>query len=459
MKRKGLMLLVLSASLVMSTGIISTWAASGWALENNEWVYYNSDGSLVTYDWKKGADNKWRYLDGSGTMALNSWVDDQYYVDENGIMVSESWLSLGSNSSGETEEAYWYYFLSDGRSVNDTWKKINDRWYCFDDTGAMQTGWADDNMYFCGDDGAAKTGWQKLEPPEEDRDEYDFFDEDEGKRWYYFSSSGKKYVPANDAEYGERRIDNAYYCFDEKGIMQTGWVYLGEDSVENSVMSDFRFYGPDGKVRTGWYSAEPPEGRGGYEDEVEWFYFSRSGVPRASDDADGRLFATDILTVNKKRYLFNQHGTPVYGLQKVYNSENSTEYTAYYFGDNKNDCIAHSGKMKVEEGDGNTADYYFTETGKGYTGINNNSLYYKGKLQKAEAGLKYQVISVPSASGDAHTNYLVNTSGKLVKSTSGVKDADGIKYASNSQGILQKINDEAVDSSAHFADVVEPVWE
>lgn len=456
MKKKGLLVLATAAMLVVGTGT-ATWAASGWAMSDGNWVYYDSSGSLVTYDWKKGADDQWRYLNGSGTMAVNEWVDELYYVDGNGIMVSGKWMQLDSNYNGATDETRWYYFGTSGKVVTEAWKKINDKWYYFDDTGAMATGWADDNMYFCGDDGAAKVGWQKLEPPEEDEVETDAFDEDDGRRWYYFSSSGKKYIPSNDADYGERRIDNAYYCFDSTGIMQTGWVYLGDESAENARMSDYRFYGSDGKVRTGWYSAEPPEDRGGYEEEVEWFYFSKSGIPRAAAD-DSHLNATDILTIGKKRYLFNENGTPVYGLQRVYNSSSSDDYTAYYFGTKQN-CVANSGRMTVEEGDGSSCEYYFTESGKGFTGVKNNSLYYRGKLQKAEQGLKYEVISVPAGSS-GHTNYLVNTSGKIVKATSssGVKDADGTRYTTNSSGVLQKINGESVSSSDTFADVREPIW-
>ncbi|MFR4440729.1 MAG: cell wall-binding protein [Hungatella sp.] len=454
MGKKGLAILVLSASLCMGAGAVSTWAASGWVSENGSWVYYGSDGSLVTYEWRKGADNLWRYLDGSGHMAVNSWVDGTYYVDENGIMVEDRWIRLPGDYQGD-QDYYWYYFSSSGKVVADAWKKINDKWYHFDDTGVMETGWVDENMYFCGEDGAAKTGWQKLYPPEGEEEEYDGFDEDDGQRWYYFSASGKKYVPSDDAEYGERRIGDTYYCFSETGIMQTGWVYVGNDSPETGSMSDFRFYGSDGKVRTGWYSAEPPKDRGGYEDEVEWFYFSKSGVPKASSQSD-RLIATDIMTINKKRYLFNENGVPVYGLQKVYDSAGSDTYTAYYFGDSKDRCSAQDGRIKIEEGDGTPTEFYFSESGKGFTGIRNGSLYYMGKLQKASDGLKYEVISMPS--GNGHTNYLVNSSGKIVKSTSGVKDSDGVKYVTNSSGVVQKINDESISSNETFTEPYEPVW-
>lgn len=454
MRNKRLAIVALSAMLCAGAGAMNAWAASGWTSENGSWVYYGTDGSLVTYEWRKGADDLWRYLDGSGHMAVNSWIDDTYYVDGNGIMAENKWLQLLGDYQGE-EGTYWYYFSTSGKVVTDAWKKINDKWYHFDEYGVMETGWVDDNMYFCGDDGAAKTGWQMLYPPEGEEEEIDEFDENDGQKWYYFSASGKKYVPDGDDEYGERRIGDTYYCFSDTGVMQTGWVYLGDDTPETGDMEDFRFYGSDGKVRTGWYSAEPPEGRSGYENEVEWFYFSKSGVPKASSES-GRLNATDIVTINKKRYLFNENGVPVYGLQKVYNSASSDEYTAYYFGDSRDKCSAQDGKMKIEEGDGTPTEFYFTESGKGFTGVKNSSLYYKGKLQKAAEGLKYEVISMPSGSG--HTNYLVNSSGKVIKSTSGVKDGDGIKYITNSAGVVQKIDGVSVSSNETFTEPYEPIW-
>ena len=76
-----------------------------------------------------------------------------------------------------------------------------------------------------------------------------------------------------------------------------------------------------------------------------------------------------------------------------------------------------------------------------------------GKQQKADAGSRYQAISIPGGQ-----TYLVNTSGKITKSTSGVKDADGTKYTTNSQGVLAKINDEAVSGSGYGRPAEEPVW-
>lgn len=456
MKKKSLLILAVSAILTLGIGTFSAFAASGWDQSNGSWVYYDSYGSMVTNAWKKGADDKWRYLDSSGYMAVNAWAEDVYYLDSNGIMVTDRWLKLDSSYNGSTEEAQWYYFGSSGKATVDTWKKISNKWYHFDTDGIMETGWVDDNMYFCGDDGAAKVGWGKLYPPDDDYDDNRITpssEDDDGKYWYYFSNSGKKYVPdlSGGAEHGEKKIDSTYYSFDATGAMQTGWVYVGDGTAENGSITDCRFYGSDGKVKTGWYSAEPPEFLKGYEDEVEWFYFSKSGVPRAIEEGKD-VTISNFFKLNRRTYLFNELGNPVYGLQKIITS--GSDYTAFYFG-NKAASSLQTGKQKIEEGDGSISEFYFSETGRGFTGVKNNYLYYMGKLQKAEEGTRYQIISLPT--GSKYTNYLVSTAGKVIKSSSGVKDSDGVKYTTSSAGVVLKIDGEAA-GDGYYESVKEPIW-
>ena len=48
--------------------------------------------------------------------------------------------------------------------------------------------------------------------------------------------------------------------------------------------------------------------------------------------------------------------------------------------------------MTIEEGDGTKSEFYFTESGgkagRGFTGVKNKYLFYKGKLQEADDGTK-----------------------------------------------------------------------
>ena len=106
MKKKGLLILVLAAALTAGSGI-TAMAAAGWASENGQWVYYDNFGSYVTNEWKRGADNQWRYLNSRGQMAVNSWVDEEYYVDSNGVMVAGKWMKLNSNIRSLTASDHW----------------------------------------------------------------------------------------------------------------------------------------------------------------------------------------------------------------------------------------------------------------------------------------------------------------------------------------------------------------
>ena len=158
MKGKGWAVFVLAAATSIGMGI-SSLAAEGWAKSGDNWVYYNARGELIRDAWRKGADNKWRYLNGDGKMAINEWVDDEYYVDADGIMVSDKWLKIESDQDNAVDGYVWYYLGSSGKMANDAWKKIDGKWYHFDDDGEMETGWILDDMYYCGDNGVMQTGW------------------------------------------------------------------------------------------------------------------------------------------------------------------------------------------------------------------------------------------------------------------------------------------------------------
>ena len=93
--------------------------------------------------------------------------------------------------------------------------------------------------------------------------------------------------------------------------------------------------------------------------------------------AKGSAKTSDLKRINGYTHLFNEYGTPVYGVQKVYT--NSSEYTAYYFGNYPQSSML-TGKYNITEG-GVSWPYYFNSTGKGYTGVYDNYLYYMGKLQ------------------------------------------------------------------------------
>ena len=458
MRRHGLAIFALAAVMALGAVGMPAMAAEGWAQENGNWVYYNASGSRVYNVWRKGGDGLWRYVNSNGVMAVNAWVDnDDYFVGPDGIMYAGRWLEVeNGNDSGKGSD--WYYFNQSGKCVKDKWEKINNNWYHFGDAGAMETGWILEDMYYCDDNGVMVTGWQRLYSPDEqdDNDYYDYGpyteDENDGKHWYYFSSSGKKVVPNSDGdEVKLKKINGAYYSLAEDGAMQTGWSCTNGDESDN--IEDYRYVDSNGQVRVGWYSTEPPENlQNNYEHDVEWFYFSNKGVPKVGPPR-GSATTKDLVKINGNTYLFDENGVPVYGLQKVFLDKDETDYTAYYFGTRAQSSML-KGKMNVDEGS-NTTQFYFTSTGRGYTGVYENYLYYMGKLQKADSGSRYEVFTIWT--GNNVKNYVVNSSGKIAKNTT-VKDRDGVKYKTNSGGVLLKEDDEDVDGKT-YSTPEEPDWD
>jgi len=441
-------------------------ATSGWSKDGNNWKWYEANGSYVTNTWKKGGDDAWRWLGSNGVMAENSWVDDDsYYVDDNGTIVTDAWKKLKAFDDPDNE--YWYCFNNTGKVLKNVWKRTNDKWYHLGDTGRLEYGWILDDMYYTDENGVMLTGWQKLKDPSEtdnkNEDERNTpgdvkaDEESDDVHYYFFNSSGKKYVPTDvgSGDYGERKVDGKRYCFDSNGARQYGWVNLEGTEGINEKITDYKYYNEDGTVRTGWYSLNPPDSmESNYSNDVVWFYFNSTGVPKATDNNE--YTESDILKINNRKYLFNEYGTPVYGLQKVFTSSSKTNYTAYFFG-TSDQCNVQKGKETIKESDGANYSYYFSESsGEGYTGVHDSILYYMGKPQKADKGVSYTVISLPrSSSSSSYTNYVVNTSGRVEKKTT-VKDKDGVKYTTDGSGILVKIDGSSDGINGSFTAPSEP---
>lgn len=458
MRKRGLTVIALTAFLALSTASLTAYAGE-WKPSGNNWSYIDSSGHPVTNDWRKGtADNLWRYLNSQGVMAINTWVDSDYYVDGNGIMVTDKWEKLPQRTDGwdNSNNLVWYYFGSSGKAYADGWKNISNKNYYFNSQGEMQTGWVDDNKYYTGDDGAMRTGWLYItDPPSDDSsdDKTVPFEDNSNKHWYYFQDSGRKLTSdSGSSDYKVSKIDGTYYCFDSDGKMQTGWVNMGDK--DDGSFENYRFFDPtSGKVRSGWYSTKPPEDDDSdFGDEVQWYYFSNTGIPKvgpAIEDAS----TNDLVRINGITYLFNDKGNPVYGLRRL-RSGNSGDYVTYYFGPDKATSSVVKGKVNVVEGDGTKAEYYFTESGskagRGYTGVKNGYLFYQGKLQQADRGSKYETINVDNKT------YLVNGSGKIAKSAN--VNVNGTKYKTNSNGEIIQIDGQSSNGQSDGRDPSEPVY-
>ena len=138
---------------------------------NRDWS--SSDTSVATID-RDGNITAHK----SGTTTITVTSDSKTYSTT--VTVSDN---ASSNTSSAQDIKYgrwirsgsrWWFKHSDGSYTANGWEKIDGKWYRFDNSGWMQTGWVKDgSWYYLDGSGAMKTGWLK----------------DNGS-WYYLDSSG-----------------------------------------------------------------------------------------------------------------------------------------------------------------------------------------------------------------------------------------------------------------------------
>ena len=356
----------------------------------------------------------YRYFENDGSVAYDKIVEverDRYYVNENGYAVFNSWVE---------KDGKYYYAGDDGKFYGEGVHDIDHYKYYLNYEGELQKGWCNDYLYY-GDqeDGFLISGFHELEIPKSWITE----DEKEKTGWFYFDSNTcKRYYAEQDA-YATKMVGERKYCFDQNGIIRTGWRKMKDTTpamkgymyfVEDTT-GDFKF---GEAVTNTWYSVEPPSELMS-NSEVRYFYFNGQGQPRCAQE--GKYMKVRF---NDKTYLFNEFGYAVYGIHVVNN-----EY--YYFGPGVSDCSMKTGLLNYDvDGTNDGASFFFQDDGIGLSGVKNNKLYYKGKLQMASSEQKYAAFKVNNLI------YLVNSSGSIMKNKKKVTDGDGCKWSTNSGGVV-----------------------
>jgi hypothetical protein len=153
----------------------------------------------------------------------------------------------------EQDSTGWWYQYADG-SYAIGWALINDKWYYFNSSAYMHTGWLYDNnhqawFYLDPVSGAMRTGWVHA-------DGYYYYMDSAGKMltgwqkvdqdWYYLNTSDQ--LPQGAMLTGWHIIDGKQYYFSEAvdstlGAMVTGWFHSGYH---------WYYLGTDGAMQYGW---------------------------------------------------------------------------------------------------------------------------------------------------------------------------------------------------------------
>ena len=248
-----------------------TYIEKFFGKQEKDWVYLNSDGSLVT-GWNK-INGTWYYFDEENSCSMNTGPNDingvLYYFSESGAWVSQTgWQSFLHSYyfTGESRKE-WVYVSPDGRLATG-WRQIGSSQYYFDEeTGFMLSGgiyYVDGGYRFFSGSGAhvSTVGWQSLSYT---------VNNTTSKEWYYINSDGtvatgwktiggKDYFFEDGYGYegynigrmysdGWHWIDGEEEFFDPSGACKTnvGWV---------TVDGYTRYRKSDGNYATGWYKVE-----------------------------------------------------------------------------------------------------------------------------------------------------------------------------------------------------------
>ena len=160
----------------------------GWQKENGQWRYYENKKAVT--NWKKIA-GRWYYFNQDGVM-LSDTVYDDYLLSKSGAMVEDSWVKIDDK---------WYFATNSGKIIRNKWEKINGSWYSFHKDGDMLSSqWKE--KYYLKDSGAmAQSEW--------------FFDK-KFDSWFYLKSDGA---------YAENQWQGSYYLKSYGYMAKNEWIF------------------------------------------------------------------------------------------------------------------------------------------------------------------------------------------------------------------------------------------
>lgn len=406
-------------------------AETGAAAER--WYYAGNDGKTYCNGIYE-IDGKSYYFDANSLNYRKRWLTDkrgrkQYFL-EDGTMPRDSWFSVsGTNSFGE-DYTSWYYADGNGYMLTENTYTLDGKEYQINKNGTMFTGWKRNSVgeyTYYGEDGAKRYGWQYLPLPAgwvNDGTVGSYVKDYGSQAYFYFDPlNGGKLLKSWSSPYTEAEIEGRRYCVDHYGLLRYGWAKLRSAVPE---ITGFGYYMPEAtdKLMQGeravncWIKTMGSNDMAGELSET-WYYFDENG--QALRAAKDRLLVKEM---EGDIYAFDYYGRTQAGFIEL------EDGSIYYF-DKENKNAAARGICQADDGNG-MALYKFGTDGKAVSGVSDECLYYRGRLQAAARDKGYEAVKMENGK-----NYLVDTEGRLVKNQE-VQDASGGEWAADGYGNVIK---------------------
>ena len=182
-------------------------------------------------------NNNWRFYEHN--KPVTNWKKIQgkwYYFNNDGNRLSNTTFDgYVFNKDGVMAEngwnfinGKWYFASSSGKISQNKWEKIGGAWYYFDKDGIMLSNTTFDSYLLTKSGAMATNGWAKID-----------------QNWYYATSSGK--ISQDKWE----KVNGSWYYFDKKGIMLSSTTFKGYLFNNSGAMAENSWV----KIKDTWFYA------------------------------------------------------------------------------------------------------------------------------------------------------------------------------------------------------------
>ena len=374
-------------------------------------------------------NNNWRFY--KHNKPVTNWKKIQgkwYYFNNDGNRLSNTTFDgYVFNKDGVMAEngwnfinGKWYFASSSGKISQNKWEKIADSWYYFDKDGIMLSNTTFDSYLLTKSGAMATNGWAKID-----------------QNWYYATSSGK--ISHNKWE----KINGIWYYFDKTGIM-----------FSNKWQGNYYLKSSGAMAEKEWIFDKTYN---------SWFYLKENGT-FANREWIGAYYLKSGGYMAKNEWIFDKYYNSWYYLK-----ENGQYVTNIYKISGKDHIFKNDGRWVSEVPEGFVKGQYsktiFLDPGHG--GRDSGAYYYNvaekdlnmqvyRKLRKKLEELGYKVLT--SCDSDIDVDFITERSRMVNKTNSDIFisihfNATGSAYSKSSGIQTYSYSDEP-----DYPSKINPYW-
>lgn len=374
-------------------------------------------------------NNNWRFYEHN--KHVTNWKKIQgkwYYFNNDGNRLSNTTFDgYVFNKDGVMAEngwnfinGKWYFASSSGKISQNKWEKIADSWYYFDKDGIMLSNTTFDSYLLTKSGAMAANGWAKID-----------------QNWYYATSSGK--ISHNKWE----KINGIWYYFDKTGIM-----------FSNQWQGNYYLKSSGAMAEKEWIFDKTYN---------SWFYLKENGT-FANREWIGTYYLKSGGYMAKSEWIFDKYYNSWYYLK-----ENGQYVTNIYKISGKDHIFKNDGRWVSEVPEGFVKGQYsktiFLDPGHG--GRDSGAYYYNvaekdlnmqvyRKLRKKLEELGYKVLT--SRDSDIDVDFITERSRMVNKTNSDIFISIHFNATSSAYSRASGIQTYSYSDEPDYPSKINPYW-